>query len=64
MIRKLKTLFVVVSAGALIYFISLVNISAAEDNEIDSEREFADVTISVEASVVRVSVRVFEEIAD
>jgi hypothetical protein len=62
MARKLKIMVVVVSVGMLIYLVSSANISVAEDTEIASQEQFADVTISVEATVVRVELEVLEEI--
>ena len=63
MARKLKALVVVVSVAVLIYVVSSANISVAEDTETAPREHFADVTISIEASVVRVGPDALEEIA-
>lgn len=63
MAGKLKALVVIVSVGMLIYLVSSANISVAEDTEIASQEQFANVTVLIEASVVRVELEALEEIA-
>ncbi len=63
MAGKLKVLVVIVSVGMFIYLVSSANISVAEDTEIASQEQFANVTVLIEASVVRVELEVLEEIA-
>jgi hypothetical protein len=63
MARKLKALVVFVSVAVLVYLVSSAGISVAEDTETASQGQFADVTISVEASVVIIELEALEEIA-
>ena len=62
MAREVKALFVVAAVGMLVYFIFFAGTSVAEHTEIAGE-QFGDVTISVEACVVRVAIEALEEIA-
>ncbi|MHC4557028.1 MAG: hypothetical protein ACYTFW_06100 [Planctomycetota bacterium] len=63
MAGKLKATIVFASVAVLIYLVSSVGISAAEDTETAAQGQFADVTISVEASVVRVGLEALEKIS-
>ena len=57
MARKLKAMLVVVAVGMVIYFATLAQTSVAD------EEQFGGITVSVEASVVRVAIEALDEIA-
>jgi hypothetical protein len=63
MTKESKTLFVVATVVALVYFTAFAGTSVTEHAEIDVDEQLGDATISVEACVVRVEIEALEEFA-
>ena len=64
MTRKLRALMVTVSVGILVYLVSLASVSVAEVGSAAGEERLADVTVSLEACVVRVEIEAVGDSAD
>jgi len=64
MTRKLRALMVTVSVGILVYLVSLASVSVAEVGSAAAEERLADVTVSLEACVVRVEIEAVGDGAD
>ncbi|MHC4170690.1 MAG: hypothetical protein ACYSWQ_27450 [Planctomycetota bacterium] len=63
MANKIKALLGVVLVGMLVYLVSAASVSVAEVGSAACEERLADVTVSLEACVVRVDVEALEESA-
>ncbi len=63
MTKKLRALLVIVPAGILIYLVSWASVSVAEVGSAAGEGRSTDVTVSIEACVVRVETEALEQSA-
>ena len=61
--KKMKVLLGVILAAAVVYLVSLASVSVAEVGSAATQERLADVTVSLEACVVRVGIEALEESA-